>query len=92
MGRSLLDLLGKNAYTDFLRKFSSSCNSLTEITATRAPCSKSVVRSFPLDEDVDKSLHKYALQEGISINSLVNRGSEDMFSGTLTLPGSAASP
>jgi hypothetical protein len=47
---------------------------LTEITTTRAPRSKSVVRSFRLDEDVDKSLHKYALQEGISINSLVNRG------------------
>jgi hypothetical protein len=46
---------------------------LTEITTTRAPRSKSVVRSFRLDEDVDKSLHKYALQEGISINSLVNR-------------------
>jgi hypothetical protein len=46
---------------------------LTEITTTRAPRSKSVVRSFRLDEDVDKSLHKYALQEGISVNSLVNR-------------------
>jgi hypothetical protein len=46
---------------------------MTEITATRSPSPKSVVRSFRLDEDVDKSLHKYALQEGISINSLVNR-------------------
>jgi hypothetical protein len=65
--------LGKNAYTDFLREFLSR-DSLTEITTTRAPRSKSVVRSFRLDEDVDKSLHKYALQEGISINSLVNKG------------------
>lgn len=47
---------------------------MTEITTTRGPRSKSVVRSFRLDEDVDKSLQKYALQEGISINSLVNRG------------------
>jgi hypothetical protein len=40
---------------------------------SRAPSSKSVVRSLRLDEDVDKSLHKHALQEGISVNSLVNR-------------------
>lgn len=46
---------------------------MTEITTTRAPPSKSVVRSLRLDEDIDKSLHKYALQEGISVNSLVNR-------------------
>ncbi len=46
---------------------------MAEITMTRAPSSKSVVRSLRLDEDVDKSLHKLALQEGISVNSLVNR-------------------
>src|SRR5712692_11252690 len=46
---------------------------MTEITMTRAPSSKSVVRSLRLDEDVDKSLHKLASDEGISINSLVNR-------------------
>lgn len=46
---------------------------MTEITTTRAGHSKSVVRSLRLDEDVDKSLHKCALEEGISINSLVNR-------------------
>ena len=40
---------------------------------TRAPSSKSVVRSLRLDEDVDKSLHKLASDEGISVNSLVNR-------------------
>lgn len=47
---------------------------MTEITATRARRSKSVVRSLRLDGDVDTSLHKYASQEGISVNSLVNRG------------------
>jgi hypothetical protein len=46
---------------------------MTEITMTRAPSSKSVVRSLRLDEDVDKSLHKLASDEGISVNSLVNR-------------------
>jgi hypothetical protein len=46
---------------------------LTEVTTTRAPIPKSVVRSLRLDEDVDKSLHKCALEEGISINSLINR-------------------
>jgi hypothetical protein len=66
--------LGKNAYRDFPGKFFSSCDTLTEITSTRSPHSKSIVRSLRLDEDVDKSLHKYALQEGISLNSLVNRG------------------
>jgi hypothetical protein len=65
--------LGKNGHRDFLPRFFLSCANLTEITTTRVPHSKSVVRNFRLDEDVDKSLHKYALQEGISINSLVNR-------------------
>ena len=46
---------------------------MAEITMTRAPSSKSVVRSLRLDEDIDKSLHKLALEEGISVNSLVNR-------------------
>ncbi len=46
---------------------------MTEIITTRAPSSKSVVRSLRLDEDVDNSLHSYALQEGISLNSVVNR-------------------
>ncbi len=46
---------------------------MTEITMTRAPSSKSVVRSLRLYEDVDKSLHKLASDEGISVNSLVNR-------------------
>jgi len=46
---------------------------MTEITMTRAPSSKSVVRSLRLYEDVDKSLHKLASVEGISVNSLVNR-------------------
>jgi KaiC/GvpD/RAD55 family RecA-like ATPase len=46
---------------------------MSEIITTRAPHSKSVVRSFRLDEDIDKSLQKYALKEGISLNSLVNK-------------------
>ena len=46
---------------------------MTEMTATRALSSKSVVRSLRLDEDVDKSLHKLALEGGISVNSLANR-------------------
>jgi hypothetical protein len=46
---------------------------MSEIITTRAPHSKSVVRSIRLDEDVDKSLQKYALKEGISINSLINK-------------------
>ncbi len=46
---------------------------MAEVITTRALPSKSVVRSLRLDEDVDKSLHKFALEEGISINSLVNR-------------------
>jgi hypothetical protein len=50
-----------------------SCAGLTEITTGRSPPSKSIVRSLRLDEDIDKSLHKYAQQEGISVNSLVNR-------------------
>ncbi len=46
---------------------------MTEITATRTLHPRSVVRSLRLDEDVDKALHKLALQEGISINSLANK-------------------
>jgi len=73
LGKIVPNPLGKNAYTGFLHEFSTSCDSLPETTTTRASRSKSVVRSFRLDEDVDMSLHKYAIQEGISINSLVNR-------------------
>ncbi len=54
-------------------EFFSSYSNLAEVITTRAPPSKSVVRSLRLDEDVDKSLRKYALQKGISLNSLVNR-------------------
>jgi hypothetical protein len=46
---------------------------MSEIITTRASHPKSVVRSLRLDEDVDKSLQRYALQEGISLNSLVNK-------------------
>jgi len=46
---------------------------MTEITSTRYVLTKSVVRSLRLNEDVEKSLHKRALEEGISVNSLVNK-------------------
>jgi hypothetical protein len=46
---------------------------MTEISTTRAAHSKSVVRSLRIDDDVDKPLHKLASEEGISLNSLVNR-------------------
>jgi predicted transcriptional regulator len=46
---------------------------MSEILTTRASHPKSVVRSLRLDEDLDKSLQKYALKDGISLNSLVNK-------------------
>ena len=46
---------------------------MAAITTTRSPSTKTVIRSFRLDEDVDKALHKCAEEEGISVNSCVNR-------------------
>jgi len=46
---------------------------MNEIITSRAPHSKSVVRSVRLDEDVDRSLQRYALKDGISLNSLINK-------------------
>jgi hypothetical protein len=71
VGRSHRDPLGKNAYTDFESHPLSS--GMSETITTRAPHSKSVVRSIRLDEDIDKSLQKYSLKEGISLNSLINK-------------------